>query len=439
MTTNKDKTQLKMAENKQLSDIFEAISRLTEAVMKGVNEKPPPPPSLQYWRGEKERSGERGGAGGAGGGGGDIEMRLSMLERTVKEQKAIIEKQASDIVDLKKAIEERNNDFPRLPERSSALQARARMDIEKENEEEIKMRKRRKVIDQSERTIYLKPITNLMLEAEEDNILEESKEEREKMNEEGKLMVREAALRNLVLNFLKNHLKVSSENLTKLDIDRIFTPDNFKKDSFDKLYVELPNVEIVSWLMGHVRNLEGGGGEEGVEIGNYTPAECYERHSSFEEEAYHLRKEAREKGDRVKTRVVGRVDIADFVLKIKQNPSDRWRVVKIDESKLKDFDFSIDKRQGRGGGGEGGGPPRRGGGGEGPPRRTKADALRKETSRPRSESRKRQRISSPQRPSSPSPMITGASKSGSEEVSASNETGRLDLLFKNDKIKVSKT
>ena len=108
---------------------------------------------------------------------------------------------------------------------------------------------------------------------------------------------------------------------------------------------------------------------------------------------------AREKGEKIKTRIVGRIEKADFVLKVKRNPNDRWRMVEVDESKLQDFDFNIDKRQGRG---------------------------------------------SPQRPSSPSPLtIVGPIKSSGREseggeVSGSNESGRLDLLMKNDQIKVSK-
>ena len=75
---------MEMAENKSLGDIFEAISRLTDAVMKGVNASPPPPPPPQNWRGgmrgeEEERSGGGGRARGAGGGGREIEARLSML------------------------------------------------------------------------------------------------------------------------------------------------------------------------------------------------------------------------------------------------------------------------------------------------------------------------------------------------------------------------
>ena len=40
---------------------------------------------------------------GAGGGEKEIEARLSMLENTVREQKAIIERQERDILDLKKS------------------------------------------------------------------------------------------------------------------------------------------------------------------------------------------------------------------------------------------------------------------------------------------------------------------------------------------------
>ena len=106
------------------------------------------------------------------------------------------------------------------------------------------------------------------------------------MDENGRLMLRETALKNLVLNFFRTHLKISSENLTKIDMDRIFLPDNFRKSSFEKVYVEFPNVAIVGWLLSHVKNLERGEGEGGAELGHYTPPECYGRYSSFEEQAY---------------------------------------------------------------------------------------------------------------------------------------------------------
>ena len=197
------------------------------------------------------------------GGENEIECRICMLENTVREQRAIIERQEKDILDLKKVIggANTNNDFPRLPEtRPPVLQARTQIGTARESEEENMMRKRRRLIDVSERTIYLKPITDEMLEIEENKILGEIKEKRESMDENGRLMLKEKALKNLVLDFFKTRLKISPENLPKIDMDKIFLPDNLKKSTFDKVYVEFPNVQIVGWIMSHVRNLERGGG-----------------------------------------------------------------------------------------------------------------------------------------------------------------------------------
>ena len=67
------------------------------------------------------------------------------------------------------------------------------------------MRTRRKLIDALERTIYLKPITE-MLEIEENKVLGEIKEKKEGVDEDGRLMLKEGALKNLVLDFYKARL-----------------------------------------------------------------------------------------------------------------------------------------------------------------------------------------------------------------------------------------
>ena len=79
------------------------------------------------------------------------------------------------------------------------------------------------------------------------------------MDENGRLMLKETALKNLVLDFFKTRLKISPENLPKIDMDKIFLPDNFKKSSFEKVHIEFPNVEIVGWIMSHVKIWEGRG------------------------------------------------------------------------------------------------------------------------------------------------------------------------------------
>ena len=51
---------------------------------------------------------------------------------------------------------------------------------------------------------------------------------------------------------------------------------------------------------------------EGAELGHFTPAEVYGRYLSFEQQAFEYRMRVKEKGEKIKTRIVGRIEKADF-------------------------------------------------------------------------------------------------------------------------------
>ena len=207
-------------------------------------------------------------------------------EKIVKDQEEMlktVQELARKVSSLEK-VKHNENEFPDLEQPQGIMkQVTGRRSPVPVNETMTRDQEAvRKLFRASNLTLGLSPISQEILEAEVNEKMNDTEDERE--------VVKAKVMKEAVKEYLMMEMKIKEEHFDKLDIVRIFAP---QKTNWNTVYMVLESQEQVDWVMSHTRWIPAvEKGQVQAKVMKYIPRQLYNRWDALQSYAFKIRRES---------------------------------------------------------------------------------------------------------------------------------------------------